>query len=163
MIQYDYVGMHELYRMEIPTVLDALMVKYPDAKLDRVELFWRPLDQSIATTEPPVLKLNAYWFSQKPQVLIDASKLARGWHCSLGQEPRRVLTHEFGHALMAARPHLRDYAEEAWENATLHPALAISGYALVDADEFWAEEFAAYELGVLAGRRRERMREVLAG
>ena len=164
MTEYSLEGAHALYRMEIPAVLDALVVKYPDAELQRVELFWKTLDRSIAATDTDsgTLRLNAYWFSKEPSFLIEASKGARGWHCCLGQEPRRVLTHEYGHSLMAARPWLRDYARPSWAAATRTPTLASSGYGLVDEDEWWAEEFSCYELGALNGQRAYAMKVQLA-
>jgi hypothetical protein len=166
MITYDLDGAHLLHQMEIPAILDALLVKYPDAKLSRVNLFAKLRDYSIASEEDRKggeISLNDYWFSEKPEFLVEASKTAKGWHCCLGREPQRVLTHEFGHCLADARPKLMVWAEWAWKQATRDPARASSGYALVNPGEYWAEEFAAYELGALAGPRREVMRGLLQG
>lgn len=162
-ITYDLDMAHPLYRIQIPPILDALKAKYPDARLERVSMFWKDIDYSLANTEADGnMRLNAYWFRQDPEFLIECSKLAKGWHCCLGVEPRRVLTHEFGHAVRMARPHVMQFAEPMWQAATRVPSKASSGYALIDADEFWAEEFAAYELGALDGQRATVMREVLS-
>lgn len=160
-ISYDLAGAHPYYCIEVPVILDQLSVRYPDAPLQRVELFQRETDTSLASNDSKTLRLNAYWFAADPEFLKQASRLGRGWHCCLGQEPRRVLTHEFGHSLMAARPALRQWAREAWREATAKPWLAPSGYAMISDEEYFPEAFAALELRALTAERARRMQELL--
>jgi len=161
-IYYSLAGAHPYYCIEVPSILDRLHVKYPDAPLQRVELYYRETDTSLASNDGKTLRLNAYWFAADPDFLKDASRLGRGWHCCLGREPDRVLTHEFGHSLMESRAGLRQWAKRRWEAATIKPWLAPSGYALVSADEYFPETFAALELKALAQSMQRELVELLA-
>ena len=108
---------------------------------------------------PGVISLNAYWFRDRPlEELRDeardgylfslpGSAQVMKWHGGM-PEPQHCLAHEFGHILRDAIPGAIEWAREVWEAATHNPADAISGYALAGPEEFFAEAFAAYRLGI---------------
>ena len=81
-------------------------------------------------------------------------------------EPRQVLVHEFFHVMAQAVLKYANWARRAWLEASLHPELSPSGYALANPDEFWAEAMAARELGFefgLLGPLEEFLRDSLPG
>lgn len=70
------------------------------------------------------------------------------WHSGM-PFPLANIFHEFGHCVEGIDKGLRDLSLLLWLEATASPENAPSGYALQDSDEFWAEAFALYELGMM--------------
>jgi hypothetical protein len=82
-------------------------------------------------------------------------------------EPRRTVTHEFGHALadlIGQDEKFQRFISEGYRAVVECPPLAPSGYALADENEFWAECFAAAELDAAADNEQVlTARELLRG
>lgn len=151
--------LHPDFRIDVETTLSALSAAYPQVPSPRLELY-QPLpgDRSLGRAERDAILLNSYWFSRS-RADFDAAVLeARGatlpgiplWHGGIGgqaHEVERFLTHEFGHLLSDTLPGFRKFAFKQWKSAIDTPDVAVSGYALLDPDEWFAETFAAYRLG----------------
>lgn len=156
MIKIDQ-RLHANYRPVAEAEFDSLVAFYP-TKLVRLDLY-DPLagDTSLGhCTSADAIELNAYWFAE-PRVKLDMA-VARGrecepqhamaWHGRIGGvdgEFRRLLCHEYGHLL--AVPDAPAFSRRGHAMAIANPAVAVSGYALVDPQEWWAETFAALRLG----------------
>ena len=157
MILYDLDRAHPASAPLIRRIVDALAERYPWAPLREVRLYEQKSgDRSMANTTEHEITLNPYWFSRDPvELRLQATRNTRvrlrgrevEWHGGMTDEPRHVLTHEFGHSLSHALPGWRALAGQARSRALDDPRLAVSGYGLVDDDEYFAEMFAAYELG----------------
>lgn len=160
MVAFELDGAHPGHQAVIEATINRLAARYPMAPLREVKLYEpMPGDRSLGNAdEPGVIKLNAYWFSQSPEVLQQAAlewpmmPLGNGreipWHGQMLDEPEHTTCHEFGHILAQALPKVRRVAQTGWRADTKDPTKAVSGYAIaVGADEWWAENFAAHELG----------------
>lgn len=118
------------------------------------------------------ISLNGFWFERPRRVFIEQVLSARAatpeefplWHGGVGgvdREFERLLTHEFGHLVAAVTQGSRDFAARSFDAAVDDPSLAVSGYALVDPDEHWAELFAALIIGGSDSPQVGEMREFL--
>lgn len=162
MITYELSQAHPEYRPLIRGIIDRLAAKYPQAPLRTVRVYQGPpADRSEAYTTAREIALNKFWFEQPPAVLQKAARACReielqgkriAWHGKMVDQPAQLCTHEFGHSLSHNLPGWHSWASEARAAALKDPTMAPSGYSFCDIDEFWAESFAAYELG-LAGQR----------
>jgi hypothetical protein len=153
--------LHDDYRHEADAVLAALREEYSVAGPVRVDLYEpEPGDLSLGNSDTPhVISLNAYWFAAPRHLFHEAVIAGRAatrpglprWHGSIGDlahEFARLITHEFAHHLMSALSEpAAKFACERHAAAVAEPTLAVSGYALCDADEWAAETFAAARLG----------------
>lgn len=162
MITFDLAAAHPGWPSLIEPILADLADRYPQAPLRRVTVVSRPAgDRSMAATDDGTISLNAFWFARDPSHLRASATLPPLWHGPMTEEPRHVLTHEFGHCLSAALPDgWADRAQEMRLRATDAPARAPSPYALASADEFWAELFALNELGFADRDQRMALRYV---
>ncbi len=171
MIRFDLARVHPSFVPPIRQTIDALAARYPRAPLREVRLYEpKPGDRSMARTTAHEIALNPYWFSRPVDELKEAAKRCtdvrlRGhvviWHGGMNDEPIHVLHHEFAHSLSHGLPGWRALAGQARGRALADPALAVSGYGLANDDEYFAEMFAAYELGMLRGKDRDGMSELL--
>lgn len=171
MIHYDLTRAHPRFAPMIREIIGALVERYPWAPLHSVRVYEPPLgDRSMGNTKDGVISLNEHWFGADPRDLQDAAlarhdillrRLRVSWHGGMTAEPIHLLSHEFGHALAPAIPGCRAFARDARAAALLDPSLAISGYGLVDDDEYWAEIFAACELGKASGETRRQVMKLL--
>lgn len=115
----------------------------------------------MASSDAGTISLNAFWFARDPSHLRASATLPPLWHGPMTEEPRHVLTHEFGHCLSTALPAgWKSRAEELRLRATAAPDAAPSPYSLASADEFWAELFALNEMGYADRDQRMAMRYV---
>lgn len=151
---------HPDFAAEADAVLSALREQHSRAGDVRVEVYDPERgDRSLGNSdEPGVISLNGWWFS-KPRARFDAAVVAARdatrpglpmWHGGIGgieNEFERLLTHEFWHHLQRALPGAGEFCRAGHEAALADNALAVSGYSLVDADEWGAEVFAALRLG----------------
>lgn len=153
--------LHEDFRLEAESVLAGLLEAYPQAGAVRIEVHDpEPGDLSLGNSDMPgVISLSGYWFSQ-PRDHFDEMVLASRaatppslplWHGGIGGpegEFERLITHEFGHHVMAAGGEpAEQMAIAGHEAAVADPRLAVSGYSLSDPDEWFAETFAASRIG----------------
>lgn len=158
MVDFRLDGAHPAYRPLIERMIGDLLERYPAALLRTVRIYDPPEgDRSMGYTKKGMISLNAHWFGRDPAVLRDEALtrpavLLQGrrvaWHGGMIEEPDHLLAHEFGHVLSDALPGWRDFAGAARRVASRNPGMAVSGYGLVDDDEYWAECFAAFELGI---------------
>ena len=160
-IEFDLAGLHLSFVRPVVDALRGLDADYPGNPLRRVELYRSAGDESMGNSDRPgVISLNARWFSRPIDELREASRdqdlvhlrggdLVLPWHGGM-EEPNHVLSHEFGHQLQATTPWWRGFAEPHWRASCLDPIhqRPVSGYALNDPEEFWADTFAAMRLGV---------------
>lgn len=172
---YELADAHPYYREAIPQVLRALAARYPRAALRRVCLYpARPRDESMGNVnERGVIALNPRWFAADPDVLRRAATgrtafpLGDGrqvaYHGSMIAEPLHVLTHEFGHVVQYDVDGWERFTSPLLREARADPSLAPAGYALANATEYWAELFAACELGAATGPHVSAMRQLLGG
>ncbi len=155
---FDLKDAHPAYKVGIERILCGLADKYPWAGLRYVGLFEpTDVDRSLGRTEDGgKIYFNKRWFTQPPYILNEASRtnykvLINGqevlWHGKMLQEPLHVCTHEFGHVIAQQLPEYRDLAKSGWKASTTNNEHAVSGYALANPDEWWAETFCAVELG----------------
>ena len=164
--QIDLAAFHPTYHAPMQDTFADLTRRYPVANLQKVLAFDRPGDESMGYATKNAIHLNRHWFSKPLDVLRRAAiggRILRGaegvaaWHDDM-DEPRHVLTHEFGHLLADALPGYAAFARDGWLAATREPGLAASGYSLADPDEWFAETFAAAELGA-RGEQADRLME----
>lgn len=158
MILYNLAYAHPSFVPPIRQTIDALAARYPRVPLREVRLYDpKPGDRSMARTTAHEIALNPYWFSRPADELKEAAKRCtdirlRGhvvkWHGGMTDEPIHLCTHEFAHSLSHALPGWRVLAGPARNRALADPSLAVSGYGLSNNDEYFAELFAAYELGL---------------
>lgn len=151
--------MHPSFAVPIASTLHRLRERYGvDARVKLHEP--DSCDRSMAYTEGTTIHLNPFWFDSPITVLRSAAAMGnvRGdptatlWHGGMVDEPTHVVTHEFFHALWNVRLHrepgFREFVSGGYERALADPALAVSGYALANPDEWLAETFSAAELGL---------------
>lgn len=151
-------GLHDDYRNLTSSILAALSEAYPIVPSITVKLTDKDGDESLGAAVGGTIELNARWFAE-PKVILDQAIIqarkttppdAPAWHGHIGgaeQEYERFLTHEFGHLLATKLPGYEDFARAGQRAALSAPEIAVSGYALVDPDEWWTETFAALRLG----------------
>lgn len=179
MTEYRLFGAHPLFRPMIEATIGRLAARYPSAALKAVTVYQPPDgDISLADTDNEGIHLNAWWFARDPEMLAlairelqatpipgvhqpSAGDPVLSWHVP-GEEPARLLTHEFGHAIEMKHPACRSWARERWELATRDSTFAPSGYALSDPKEFWAEAFCEMEMGAAPPERAAAVQELLA-
>ncbi len=171
MIRFDLARAHPSFVPPIRQTIGDLAARYPQVPLREVRLYDpKPGDRSMARTTAHEIALNPYWFSRPISDLRDAAMRntevrLRGcvvrWHGGMCDEPRHLCTHEFAHSLSHALPGWHALAGPARSRALADPTLAVSGYGLANDDEYFAEMFAAYELGMLRGKDHDGMRELL--
>lgn len=151
---------HPDYVPILERVYGTLAHRYPWAPLKEVRIYQgRGHDRSMGSTSGDgVISFNSYWFSQPLAFLHEAGEGHHtvpvgnsmiAWHGPMTEEPAHVLTHEFGHVIALADPRFLKWSRKRWRSATANVFADIqpSGYALEDADEYWAEVFALNELG----------------
>jgi hypothetical protein len=184
MVEYRLEAAHPAYRPAIRDILDELCRRYPGVDLAAVDLYEPEIgDTSMADADENfVIWLNAHWFARPPEILQRAADEAL--HMPLGNcrwlqfHPLHddilldVLAHEYGHVVALSHPAVLDWAEAAWLAATEEPELAPCGYALANgmadeddgsvASEFWAEAFAAFELGLAPSTMARQIAELVA-
>lgn len=148
-------ALHPDFRIEIEAQLAALCAAYPEVDLGAVRLFRKYADdRSLGSVEGSDILLNAYWFAQPREKLAAAALLGREaapygtplWHGGM-TEAEHLIAHEFGHLLSSATPGAGEFAKAGHAAALADPAIAVSGYALVDPDEWFSETFAGMRLG----------------
>jgi hypothetical protein len=149
---------HDDFRGEIVAAAEALAAAYPDVPFAGVQLFEVEGDESLGRVKGDTIEINAHWFA-RPRAVFDAAVVAGrkatppgfpAWHGHVGgleHETERLIAHEFGHLLAAAVSGVDEFAMAGHRTALNDPDLAVSGYALCDADEWFAETFAALRLG----------------
>jgi hypothetical protein len=149
---------HDDFRDEIVAAAEALAAAYPDVPFSGVQLFEVEGDESLGRVNGDAIEINAHWFA-RPRAVFDAAVVAGrkatppgfpAWHGHIGgleREPERLIAHEFGHLLAAAVSGSAEFATTGHRAALNNSDLAVSGYALCDADEWLAETFAALRLG----------------
>lgn len=131
---------------------------YSRVPFEGVELFRKPDDRSLGYTGKGKIYLNAFWFAQPraafdTQVMKARSSAPPGyppWHGRIGgfdHEVERLITHEFGHLLADTLDGYKEFASAGHSAVLADPTMAVSGYALVDPDEWFAEVFSALRLG----------------
>jgi hypothetical protein len=162
---------HPAQRALVEATIRTLLARYPFVKLLAVDISDTDEgDTSLADTDQRGIHLSAMWFGQPPEILQAASArlpqmrvgdVTLPWHVAQDREPRRVITHEFGHCLEMGHPPARTWARERWRAATENSTLAPSLYGLSDPLEFWAESFAEYDLGLAPPDRAAAVRAVL--
>jgi hypothetical protein len=158
MIKFDLASAHQEHHKLIERIIGNLADRYPWVPLRTVRIY-EPRsadDRSMGNADTPgTVALNAYWFAQPPSLLQAEALACRkvmingceiSWHGPMIEEPVHVVTHEFGHVVTDAIPDWREWAVGGWRSALTNPENAVSGYALSDPAEFFAEEFAAAEL-----------------
>ena len=152
----DFTDFHQSFRADIGRTVGNLVDRYPSAPFHGVVPFEKPGDRSLGYEDGGTVHLNLFWFGRPKANLLAAAvegdrRGARGiarWHGGM-PEPVHVLTHEFGHVLAGGVKDDLGFGRllrDGFGAARLRPSLAISGYALADRDEWWAETFAASEL-----------------
>lgn len=125
-------------------------------------------DRSLGYAERNHIVLNGYWFSRRPIYLRLAAFQGRKsgdssvakWHGDM-REPGHVLSHEFGHVLANAfhgNRAFEAFCEEGFSQTLANPSAALTGYALANADEWWAETFASSEVGGIVAMRSSQVR-----
>lgn len=152
--------LHADFRPQAETTLDGLLRSYPRVAPFRLTLYDPPpSDFSLGNCDRPgEIALNAFWFATPRRRFDAAVEDGRAstppstppWHGHIGglaHEFDRLLCHEFGHLLMAATSGAAGFARKEHADAVADPRLAVSGYAALDSDEWWAETFAAMRLG----------------
>lgn len=147
-------GLHPDFFGPVETILGALDDVYPRARLAEVRLFEKSGDRSLAHVEGRDIVLNALWFTRPRVVLDTAGSDGRAclpfgmplWHGGLG-EPEHVLTHEFWHVLADTLSGSVKFMDAGYAAVLADPAIAVSGYASVDRDEWGGETFAVLRLG----------------
>ncbi len=149
MIDFDLGSAHPDYQSLIEQTLTKLAERYPLAKPKLVALYGPDKnDLSMATvTKKSSICLSAYWFTKPPEVLRSESKKGGDWHGGM-LEPEHVIHHEAGHVVADNVPGWREWATPRWKVATADEAWRVTGYALANPDEFWAECFAGVCLGL---------------
>jgi hypothetical protein len=157
-IDFQLQEAHEHYRDLIVAVMESLNNKFPMAKLHKVSIY--PMEgakncpmpdcanRSLGdATEPGVIRLNGYWFSEPPDTLHSAGEISDfvpgipglRWHGGLPQ-PGQVLVHEFFHILRdGLGPEAAEFSHHMWQQATQSPSNAFSGYSMYNPSEWWAE------------------------
>ena len=152
-------ALHRDFLGPVEATLGVLEDVYPQARLASVRLFERPGDRSLAHVEGHSIVLNAYWFAEPSRKLAAAALAGRQslpygmplWHGGMSdEEGTHLLTHEFGHLVAAGTEGSVVFAKAAHAAVVADPVLAVSGYAIVDPDEWWGETFAALRLGAAA-------------
>ena len=152
---------------EVIRLLKWLDGRYPWVRLKKVSLFTKPGDKSLGTTTPDGIMLNSYWFSRDPKYL----KLAAIAGTDRGDpkmppfhgmpEPIHTVIHETGHAVQFALEDNSDYQklhQALFRKVRQDPTTAVSGYAIANADENWAEIFASVHLGGVDAQRNPQVR-----
>jgi len=175
LVKFYLDNAHSEYQPKIESILRGLLSRYPFVKLKAVHIFEpNEDDKSLGNASTPgEIALNAFWFSRDPKllghaalkdVIVDVNGRRIAWHGALFIEPEHVLTHEFGHILSEKLPGWEEWTTPRWRAATANPQLAPSGYALSkDVDEFFAEEFALFELGFAGKAQTEEFERLLKG
>jgi hypothetical protein len=156
-VTFNLAAAHPDHRKLIERIITNLVDRYPWVPLRAVRIY-EPRsadDHSMGNADTPgTIALNAHWFAQPPSLLQAEALACRkvmingreiSWHPMI-EEPTHVLTHEYGHVVTDALPDWREWAVGGWRSALTNPDNAVSGYALADPAEFFAEEFAAAEL-----------------
>lgn len=151
-------GLHDDYKALMSSILETLSEAYPIVPPITVKLTDKDGDESLGAAVGDTIELNARWFAE-PKVILDQAIIqarkttppeAPAWHGHIGgaeQEFVRFLTHEFGHLMASELTGYKKFAQVGHKAARRDPEIAVSGYALVDPDEWWAETFAALRLG----------------
>lgn len=158
MITYALARAYPTYRSLLPAGFDRLHTAWPQAKINRVELFAPgPDDLSIGNVdEPGTVKLSARWFGVDPEVLVRAARTLPLFHGPLTAQPGQAIAHEYGHCLLdGLGKGAQERNRERWAAATRDPSLAPGPYALAaSGDEYFSELFAALDLGVITPPQR---------
>ena len=151
--------LHEDYRGPLADVLRTLCLAYPQVEPPRVEMFAEDYDRSLGHAETDgTIRLNSYWFSRPRSFFQRAVVRAREvspegapkWHGGIGGEDNefaRFVAHEFGHLLADKVPGSAAFSKAGHAAAIDQPDLAVSGYALVDAEEWFSETFCGLRFG----------------
>lgn len=163
MVVFDLDLAHPWYQFVIRDQIWQLIEKYPQAALKRVRIYQPTSSDDVSlghTIDKGIISLNEYWFSRPPEVLqreADSWPLMpnRGgrlikWHGEMNREPEHCVTHEFFHVLADSVPDIDELAAAGWLEDTSDPSAVVSGYALTNPDEWWAESATAAELGLRA-------------
>ena len=173
MVEYQLEKAHPQYQPLIESILIPLCEKYPRCPIKLVRLYdLKEGDRSIANADNKgVISLNPYWFIQSPDVLNAASHGDRminvgdgilvAYHGDMLDEPNHVMVHEFGHLLTDALPGWKEFITPLWQEALNQPELTPAGYGLTNIIEYWAELFAAVELGISDNPHVMAMRDFL--
>lgn len=165
--------LHPTLQPDVEHVLSYLAALYPWVAFEGVEVF-RPRrgDESLGYAKSRKIHLNGFWFSRPAKKLkLAAFGNARrafgppSWHAGM-PEPHHTLVHEFGHVFAdSAGRSANRFAADLYAEAIRDPAETITGYALANPAECFAEHFAAAHLdvpretaGLVAMRRWLRMK-----
>jgi hypothetical protein len=168
-LRLDLDDAHPSYRVAITRIVRGLDRDFPGV-LQRL-LFFTPKagDRSLGYAGPGAIHLNLFWFAQPIEDLREAAR--RGtrwrldglrWHAAM-DEPDHVVTHEFGHCVrIAGGKRAADFSHRLHAEALERPDVAATGYALTDAEELFADTFAAMRLVADPGPQAAALREFLA-
>jgi hypothetical protein len=152
-VKYDLAKAHADYRGLIPPIVEALLAKYPRAALREVYVGDPRNDKDISLgyydEDTKKIWMNSYWFQQSPLVLQKAAKSSPLFHGRMTAEPEHLVHHEFGHSVdWADHQKIAARRKEVWVAATKDPKSAVAAYGLTNDTEYYAELFAAVELGL---------------
>ena len=164
-------ALHPSLVFPVASQLARLRGRYGTAP--KVEVYApKPNDMSLGYTEGTTIRLNGFWWAEPAGKLRDAVEIGNRpgdpevptWHAGMA-EPDHTITHEYAHALwndrLRVRPEFQRFVREGYRSALSVPSLAPSGYALADDQEYWAEVFAAAELGLAGNAAVDEARELL--
>lgn len=158
--------LHPDFRPGVEAVLEALCAAYPNVKFDGLQLYGPPAgDESLGCTDGNRILLNAGWFTE-PEAKLDQA-IVEGrvatppgvplWHGGIGSlehEVERLVCHEFGHLVaQTIGKSAQRFADRGHRAVLAEPDIAVSGYAITDPEEWFAEVFAAMRLGAAGSRQ----------
>jgi hypothetical protein len=164
MTEFHLRDAHPVHQRIIETTITALCQKYPWVRCDVVRTYEPTVDDhSLANTDvsKTSIDLNLRWFSLDPGILRKAAREIGNWHV-ISEEPRRVVTHEFGHLVEMQYAKVPEWSQARWEAATTDPSLSPSLYGCTNPRELFAECFCEYDLGLAPPERAAAMRDLLA-
>ena len=167
-MKYDLKLAHADYRSVIPEIIDGLLTKYPRAALTQVYV-GKPRNEkdiSIGYYDEKAKKiwLNQYWVGRDPSFLQKAAKTEPLFHGEMTAEPAHICCHEFGHAVdWSDHQKIAKRRKEVWVAATKDPKSAVAAYGLTNDVEYFAELFAAVEMGVAREGQIAAFRYVMEG
>lgn len=142
--------------------------KYPWAKLRTVSLYKKPGDRSLGYTEDFDIYLNSYWFARHPPALLKLAAIQGAWrgdkrvapfHGGGAHEPDHVIIHEFGHIIENSIPkESNQISQELFNELKIDPTKAVTGYALANKHELFAEYFSLWHIGNVDAHGKNHLR-----
>lgn len=172
MINFYIDKMHPKYQTLMRSKFRELQKKYPKSPLKYVGTFTddEP-NRSLGNADKKnTILFNTFWFSKDPDELkynaahnyeVELNGNIVKWHGDMIEEPEHVICHEFGHVLSDGLVNWKAWATGGWKQATINPDDVASAYALTNPSEFWAENFAAFEMKLLDENKANAIYSVL--